>query len=103
MNTTMLLQQLREEVLEANLELVRRGLVLHTFGNARGILPEEGRVVIKPNGVPYGEMRPEYVVVTDLDGKIVEGELRTSSDQPTHLVDSSLHDKHYLREHGNKA
>ena len=86
MNTTILLPQLREEVLEANLELVRRGLVLYTFGNASGISRAEGLVVIKPSGVPYDEMRPEHLVVTDLDGKIVEGELRPSSDLPTHLV-----------------
>jgi L-ribulose-5-phosphate 4-epimerase len=86
MNTTMLLQQLREEVLKANLELVRRGLVLYTFGNASGISRAEGLVVIKPSGVPYDEMRPEHLVVTDLDGKIVEGALRPSSDLPTHLV-----------------
>jgi L-ribulose-5-phosphate 4-epimerase len=80
------LAQLRAEVLEANLELVRRGLVLYTFGNASGILREEGLVVIKPSGVPYDKMKPEDLVVTDLDGKIVEGELRPSSDLPTHLV-----------------
>ena len=86
MNTTILLPQLREEVLEANLELVRRGLVLYTFGNASGISREKGLVVIKPSGVPYDEMRPEHLVVTDLDGKILEGALRPSSDLPTHLV-----------------
>ncbi len=80
------LTQLRAEVLEANLELVRRGLVLYTFGNASGILREEGLVVIKPSGVPYERMKPEHLVVTDLDGKIVEGDLRPSSDLPTHLV-----------------
>jgi len=78
--------QLRAEVLEANLELVRRGLVLYTFGNASGILREEGLVVIKPSGVPYDTMKPGDLVVTDLDGKIVEGDLRPSSDLPTHLV-----------------
>jgi L-ribulose-5-phosphate 4-epimerase len=82
----MLLPQLREEVLEANLELVRRGLVLYTFGNASGISREQGLVVIKPSGVPYDKMKPEHLVVTDLDGKIVEGDLRPSSDLPTHLV-----------------
>jgi L-ribulose-5-phosphate 4-epimerase len=86
MNKTMLLRQLREEVLEANLELVRRGLVLYTFGNASGISREDGLVVIKPSGVPYEEMEPECLVVTDLEGKIVEGKLRPSSDLPTHLV-----------------
>jgi L-ribulose-5-phosphate 4-epimerase len=80
------LTQLRAEVLEANLELVRRGLVLYTFGNASGILREEGLVVIKPSGVPYDRLKPEHLVVTDLEGKIVEGDLRPSSDLPTHLV-----------------
>jgi L-ribulose-5-phosphate 4-epimerase len=80
------LTQLRAEVLEANLELVRRGLVLYTFGNASGILRDEGLVVIKPSGVPYEKMKPEHLVVTDLNGKIVEGDLRPSSDLPTHLV-----------------
>jgi L-ribulose-5-phosphate 4-epimerase len=82
----MLLPQLREEVLEANLELVRRGLVLYTFGNASGISREQKLVVIKPSGVPYEKMKPEHLVVTDLAGKIVEGDLRPSSDLPTHLV-----------------
>jgi len=80
-----MLQTLREQVLEANLELVRRGLVLYTFGNASGISREEGLVVIKPSGVPYETMKPEHLVVTDLTGKIVEGNLRPSSDLPTHL------------------
>jgi L-ribulose-5-phosphate 4-epimerase len=82
----MRLTRLRKQVLEANLELVRRGLVLYTFGNASGISREEGMVVIKPSGVPYEEMGPEDLVVTDLEGKIVEGKLRPSSDLPTHLV-----------------
>ena len=82
----MILKALREEVLEANLELVRRGLVLYTFGNASGIAREEGLVVIKPSGVPYENLKPEDLVVTDLNGKIVEGSLRPSSDLPTHLV-----------------
>jgi L-ribulose-5-phosphate 4-epimerase len=82
----MLLPALREEVLEANLELVRRGLVLYTFGNASGISRKDQLVVIKPSGVPYDTMKPEDLVVTDLNGKIVEGNLRPSSDLPTHLV-----------------
>jgi L-ribulose-5-phosphate 4-epimerase len=82
----MILRGLREEVLEANLELVRRGLVLYTFGNASGISREEKLVVIKPSGVPYEEMKPEHLVVVDLDGKVVEGNLRPSSDLPTHLI-----------------
>jgi L-ribulose-5-phosphate 4-epimerase len=81
-----MLQRLREQVLDANLELVRRGLVLYTFGNASGISREEGLVVIKPSGVPYEQMKPEHLVVTDLLGNIVEGNLRPSSDLPTHLV-----------------
>ena len=82
----MLLQRLRQEVLEANLELVRRRLVLYTFGNASGISREEGLIVIKPSGVPYDEMQLEHLVVTDLDGQVVEGKLRPSSDLPTHVV-----------------
>ncbi len=81
-----MLQRLREQVLEANLELVRRGLVLYTFGNVSGISREEGLVVIKPSGVPYEGMKPEHLVITDLLGKIVEGSLRPSSDLATHLV-----------------
>jgi L-ribulose-5-phosphate 4-epimerase len=82
----MRLENLRRGVLAANLELVRRGLVLYTFGNASGIDREEGLVVIKPSGVSYDELKPEDLVVTDLAGKIVEGKLRPSSDLPTHLV-----------------
>jgi len=82
----MRLAHLREEVLEANLELVRRGLVLYTFGNASGIARDEGLVVIKPSGVPYEKLKPEHMVITDFSGKIVEGELRPSSDLPTHLI-----------------
>lgn len=82
----MKLKTLREEVLEANLELVRRGLVIYTFGNASGISRAEGLVVIKPSGVPYESMKPEDLVVTDLEGKVVEGTLRPSSDLATHLV-----------------
>jgi L-ribulose-5-phosphate 4-epimerase len=81
-----MLQRLREQVLEANLELVHRGLVLFTFGNVSGISREQGLVVIKPSGVPYKDMRPEHMVVTDLNGKKVDGHLRPSSDLPTHLV-----------------
>jgi L-ribulose-5-phosphate 4-epimerase len=82
----MLVPQLREAVLEANLELVRRGLVLYTFGNASGVDREQGLVVIKPSGVSYDDLRPEHMVVTDLHGKIVEGDLRPSSDLDTHTL-----------------
>ena len=81
----MLLGALRAEVLESNLELVRRGLVLYTFGNASGIDRQEGLVAIKPSGVPYEELKPEHMVVCDLEGTIVEGKLRPSSDLATHL------------------
>ncbi len=82
----MILESLRKEVLEANLELVRRGLVVDTFGNASGISREKNLVVIKPSGVAYDKLRPKDLVVTDLEGKTVEGALRPSSDLPTHLV-----------------
>jgi len=81
-----MLDELRKQVLEANLELVRRGLVLYTFGNASGISRADGLVAIKPSGVPYEGMRPEDLVITDLNGRIVEGALRPSSDLATHLV-----------------
>ena len=82
----MSLKHLREEVLEANLELVRQNLVVFTFGNASGYDPESGRVVIKPSGVPYDKLKPEDLVVTDLHGTVVEGALRPSSDLPTHVA-----------------
>jgi L-ribulose-5-phosphate 4-epimerase len=82
----MKLKTLREEVLDANLELVRRGLVLYTFGNASGISREEGFVVIKPSGVLYESMKAEDLVIVDLEGRTVEGDLRPSSDLQTHLV-----------------
>ena len=82
----MLLPKLREAVLEANLDLVRYGLVVSTFGNASGVSREDGLLVIKPSGVPYDTMKPEHLVVTDLHGKIVEGNLRPSSDLPTHAA-----------------
>jgi L-ribulose-5-phosphate 4-epimerase len=82
----MRLANLREQVLEANLDLVRRGLVLATFGNASGIAREEGLIVIKPSGVPYEGMKRADLVVTDLHGKVVEGNLRPSSDLPTHAA-----------------
>ena len=80
-----MLGPLRDEVLEANLELVRRGLVLYTFGNASGISRHDGLVVIKPSGVPYETMRAADLVIVDLEGRPVEGAQRPSSDLPTHL------------------
>jgi L-ribulose-5-phosphate 4-epimerase len=82
----MRLETLRVAVLEANLELVRRGLILYTFGNASGVDRESGLVAIKPSGVPYEELTPEDLVLTDLEGRIVEGTLRPSSDLGTHLL-----------------
>lgn len=80
-----MLERLKELVLEANLELNRRGLVIYTWGNASGIDRERGLVVIKPSGVAYEKLRVDSMVVLNLDGEIVEGELRPSSDTPTHL------------------
>src|SRR3984957_3468314 len=82
----MALSKLREQVLAANLDLVRRGLVLSTFGNASGVARKEGLIVIKPSGVPYDRMKPKDLVVTDLQGKVAEGQLRPSSDLPTHAA-----------------
>ena len=81
-----MLEQLKKETLEANLELVRRGLVLYTFGNASGVDRTSGLVVIKPSGVDYDALKPDDMVVTNLDGEIVEGKLRPSSDLKTHLA-----------------
>ena len=81
-----MLEALRAEVLEANLDLVRRGLVVFTFGNASGLAREQGLVVIKPSGVPYDKMTAADMVVTDLEGRTVEGTLRPSSDLATHIA-----------------
>lgn len=81
-----MLEELKAAVLEANLELVRRGLVLYTWGNASGIDRGQGLVAIKPSGVPYDSMTAADMVVTDLDGRIVEGSLKPSSDLGTHLL-----------------
>ena len=81
-----MLEALRTEVLEANLELVRRGLVIYTFGNASGISRDHRLVAIKPSGVPYERMTPRDIVIADLDGRIVEGDLRPSTDLPTHVA-----------------
>lgn len=82
----MRLKELRQEVLEANLELVRRSLVVFTFGNASGFDRASGIAIIKPSGVPYDQLRPEDLVAIDLEGKVVEGNLRPSSDLPTHIA-----------------
>jgi L-ribulose-5-phosphate 4-epimerase len=77
--------RLREEVCRANLELVEKGLVIFTFGNASGIDRESGVVAIKPSGVEYGKLSPQNMVLLDLQGNIVEGDFNPSSDTKTHL------------------
>ena len=80
-----MLEQLKEEVYKANMELPKRGLVTYTWGNVSGIDRKEGLFVIKPSGVPYEELKPEDMVVIDLKGNKVEGKYNPSSDTPTHL------------------
>ena len=80
-----MLKKLKEQVYEANMELPRRGLITFTWGNVSGIDRERGVFVIKPSGVDYDVLRPEDMVVMDLEGKKVEGEYNPSSDTPTHL------------------
>lgn len=80
-----MLDALKQEVCQANLDLVAHGLVTLTWGNVSGISDDRKHVVIKPSGVPYDDMRPEHMVVVDLEGKVVEGDLRPSSDTPTHV------------------
>lgn len=81
-----MLEELKQRVCQANLDLVRHGLVIFTWGNVSGIDRESGLVVIKPSGVDYDSMKASDMVVVDLDGNIVEGSLRPSSDTPTHLA-----------------
>jgi L-ribulose-5-phosphate 4-epimerase len=81
-----LLAALREQVLQANRELSRRGLARFTFGNASAVDRAAGRIVIKPSGVAYDELKTGMMVVTDLDGRVIEGKLRPSSDLPTHAA-----------------
>lgn len=81
-----MLEQLKKEVWLANLELQKKGLVVFTWGNVSGIDRESGLVVIKPSGVEYDELKPEDMVVVDLEGKVIEGQLKPSSDTPTHLA-----------------
>lgn len=81
-----MLDELKEQVLQANLALPEYGLVTFTWGNVSGIDREKGLVVIKPSGVPYSSLKKEDLVVVDLDGNKVEGKLKPSSDTPTHLV-----------------
>lgn len=80
-----MLDELKEKVYRANLDLVKNGLVLFTWGNVSAIDRKSGYVVIKPSGVKYEDMKPKDMVVVDLDGDIKEGMLNPSSDMPTHL------------------
>ena len=80
-----MLEELKEKVCQANLDLVKHGLVIFTWGNVSAIDRESGLVVIKPSGVSYDNMKPSDMVVVNLDGNVVEGDLRPSSDTPTHL------------------
>ena len=82
-----MLEKLKAEVCQANLDLVTEGLVIQTWGNASAVDRERRVMVIKPSGVPYAEMKPEHMVVVSLaDGRVIEGNLKPSSDTPTHLV-----------------
>ncbi len=81
-----MLEELKAKVCKANLELVEHGLVIFTWGNVSAIDRGTGLVVIKPSGVSYDNMKPEDMVVVDLEGNIVEGDLNPSSDTPTHLA-----------------
>lgn len=82
-----MLESLKREVCQANLDLVARGLVIETWGNVSGIDRERGLMVIKPSGVPYSGMKPNHMSVVSLtDGKVVEGKFKPSSDTATHLV-----------------
>ncbi len=82
----MAFEKLREDVFAANMALVENGLVVLTWGNASGIDRDKGVIAIKPSGVSYAAMKPSDLVLLDLDGKVVEGNMRPSSDTPTHLV-----------------
>ena len=78
-------EELRKSVCDANIELQERNLVIYSWGNVSGINREEGIVGIKPSGVPYEDLTPDKIVLMDLDGQIVDGDMKPSSDTPTHL------------------
>ena len=83
---TEMLEKLKEKVCKANLDLVDKGLVFHTWGNVSGRDKESGFIVIKPSGVSYDLMNPEHMVVIDRDGRVIEGKFKPSTDAPTHLL-----------------
>ena len=80
-----MLESLKIEVCQANIELQRQGLVIYSWGNVSGIDRDNGIVAIKPSGVSYDDLNPDMIVLVDLEGNIVEGRLNPSSDTPTHL------------------
>jgi L-ribulose-5-phosphate 4-epimerase len=80
-----MLEELKDKIFRANLDLVSNGLVIHTWGNVSGRDPGSGLIVIKPSGVSYGSMKPEDMVVIDNEGNIIEGRYKPSTDAPTHL------------------
>ena len=82
--TESMLEELKKQVYEANMELPRRGLITYTWGNVSGIDRESGYFVIKPSGVDYDKLTPDDMVVMDLEGNKIEGDLKPSSDTPTH-------------------
>lgn len=81
-----MLEKLKEEIFRANLDLVKAGLVIHTWGNASGRDPDSGMIVIKPSGIGYDSMKPSDMVVLDREGNVVEGKYKPSTDTPTHLL-----------------
>lgn len=81
-----MLDKLKQEVFQANLDLVKHGLVIHTWGNVSGRDNDSGLIVIKPSGLGYDRMKPTDMVVLDQDGNVVEGKLKPSTDSPTHLL-----------------
>ncbi len=91
-----MLEHLKADVCQANLDLVAHGLVTLTWGNVSALSADRNHVVIKPSGVPYDQLLPEHMVVVDLNGQLVEGGMRPSSDTPTHLI---LY-KHFERVYG---
>jgi len=82
-----MLEELKKQVCKANLDLVKEGLVIQTWGNVSGVDRASGNMVIKPSGVPYDRMKPGHMVVVSLEtGRVVEGDLKPSSDTPTHRI-----------------
>jgi L-ribulose-5-phosphate 4-epimerase len=81
-----MLNKLKERVFKANIELIKQGLVIHTWGNVSGRDKTTGLIVIKPSGVSYKSMKPDDMVVIDPEGKIIEGKYKPSTDSPTHLL-----------------